>query len=149
MSPLSGKENFRLYRDDGLATVNNNSGPVLERMRKNIFSIFKNEGLSTTIDTNLIETDFLHVTFILQTRKYFPFRKVNNKQQIIKQLCKMINERLPELSCNEEEFNKPKLLYEETQWESNYKAPLKFEKPQYNTKRNRLRKVILFNPKFS
>ena len=61
----------------------------------------------------------------------------------------MINERLPELSCNEEEFNKPKLLYEETQWESNYKAPLKFEKPQYNTKRNRLRKVILFNPKFS
>ena len=160
MSPLLGKENFGLYRDDGLATVNNKSGPVLERMRKDIFSIFKNEGLSITIDANLIETDFLHVTFNLLTRKYFPFRKVNSKplhihaksnhpHTIIKQLPKMINERLPELSCNEEKFNKPKPLYEETQWESNYKASLKFEKPQYNTNRNRLRKVIWFNPQFS
>ena len=30
--------------------------------------------------------------------------------------------------------------------ESNYKVSLKFEKPQYNIKRNRLRKVMWFNP---
>ena len=40
-------------------------------------------------------------------------------------------------------------MYEEALPESNYKASLKFEKPQYNTKKNRLRKVIWFNPPFS
>ena len=33
--------------------------------------------------------------------------------------------------------------------ESNFKASLKFETPQYNTKRNKLRKVIWFNPLFN
>ena len=79
LSPLLEKENFGLYRDDGLATVNNSIGPVLDRIKKDIISIFKNEGLSITIETNLIETDLLDVTFNLLTGKYFPFRKVNNK----------------------------------------------------------------------
>ena len=65
LSPLLGKENFGLYRDDGLATVNSSSGPVLDKMRKDIISIFKNEGLSITIETILIETDFLDFTFNL------------------------------------------------------------------------------------
>ena len=131
-------------------------------MRKDIISIFKNEVLSITIETNLIETDFLDVTFNLLTGKYFPFRKVINKplyinakshhpHAIIKELPKvinMVNKRSSELSCNQEEFNKAK-SYEEALSESNYKASLKFEKPQYKTKRNRLRKVIWFNPPFS
>ena len=94
------------------------------------------------------------------TGKYFPFRKVNNKplyinaksnhpHTTIKELPKMKNKRLSELSCNQEEFNKAKPLYKEALLESNYKASIKFEKPQYNTKRNRLRKVIWFNPPFS
>ena len=105
LPPLLGKKNFRLCRDDGLATVNSCSGPVLDKMRKDIISVFKNEGLSITIETNLIETDFLDVTFNLLTGKYFPFRKVNNKPlyrnaksnhplTIIKELPKMINKRL-------------------------------------------------------
>ena len=80
LSPLLGKKKQGcLYRDDGFATVNSSSGPVLDRMRKDIISIFKNESLSITIGTNLIETDILDVTFNLLTRKYLPFRKVNNK----------------------------------------------------------------------
>ena len=39
-------------------TVNSSNSPVLDRMRKDIISILKNEGLSVTIETNLIETDF-------------------------------------------------------------------------------------------
>ena len=73
------------------------------------------------METNLIETDFLDVTFNLLTGKYFPFRKVNNKplytnaksnhpHTTIKELHKMINKRLPKLSCNQEEFNKAKPL---------------------------------------
>ena len=73
LSPLLGKENFGLHRDDSLATVNSSSSPVLDRVRKDIIPILKNEGLSITIETNVIETDFFDVTFSLITQKYFPF----------------------------------------------------------------------------
>ena len=77
LSKLLGKDNVGLYRDDGLAAIKSTSGPVLDKMRKNIITLFKNEGLGITIDTNLIETDFLDVTFNLATGKFFPYRKPN------------------------------------------------------------------------
>ena len=91
-------------------------------MRKKIIGLFKEEGLTITIDTILIKTDFLDVTFNLSTGKFFPFRKPNNvplyinvksnhPSTIIKDLPKMINERLSELSCNKDEFYKAELLY--------------------------------------
>ena len=66
------------YRDDGLAAINNANGPKLDRIRKDIIALFKEEGLSITIETNLNEADFFDVTFDLSTRKYFPFQKANN-----------------------------------------------------------------------
>ena len=63
LSLLLVKEKFGLPRHDGFATGKSSSGPVLDRMKKNIISLFKNEGLSITAETNLIETDFLDVTF--------------------------------------------------------------------------------------
>ena len=65
LSPLLAKENFGLYRDGGLATVNSSSGPVLPRMRKDIISIFKNEGLSITTETNSSKQTFwmVHSTY--------------------------------------------------------------------------------------
>ena len=95
----------------------------------------------------------MDVTFNPITGKYFPFRKVNNKPLYIsaklnyasiKEIAKMINKRLSELSCNQEEFNKAKPFYEEFLSESNYKASLQFEKLQYNTNKNRLYKVFFF-----
>ena len=67
LSSLIGRKNVGLYKDDGLAAINSSSGPVLDKMRKNIIALFNNEGLSTTIETNLFETDFLDVTFNLAT----------------------------------------------------------------------------------
>ena len=64
---LIGSKNIGLYRDDGLGAINNSSGPVLVKMRKNIIALFKNEDLSITIETNLFETDFIDVTFNLAT----------------------------------------------------------------------------------
>ena len=78
LSPLStviDKSNVGLYRDDGLAAINNANGPKLDRIRKDIIALFKEEGLSITTETNLIETDLLDITFNLATKKYFPFRK--------------------------------------------------------------------------
>ena len=52
------EKKFILYRDDSLATVSSGSGPVLDRMRMEIISLFKNEGLPMTIEINLIKADF-------------------------------------------------------------------------------------------
>ena len=75
---LLGSNNVGLYRDDGLAIVHKANGPKVDRLRKDIISLFKYEGLSVKIDTNLIETDFSDVSFNLNTGKYFPFKKLNN-----------------------------------------------------------------------
>ena len=72
LSKLLGNDNVRLYKDDGLAEIKSTSSPILDKVRKNIITLFKEEGLRITIDTNLIETDFLDVTFNLATGKFFP-----------------------------------------------------------------------------
>ena len=116
LSTVIDKSSIGLYRDDGLTAIKNAKGPKLDRTRKDILPLFKEEGLSITIDTNLIETDFLDVTFNLATKKYFPFRKANNTPLYInafsnhppitiKQLPKMISKRISDLSCNKEQFN--------------------------------------------
>ena len=79
IKPLFGSNNVGFYRDDGLAIVHKANGLKVDRLRKDIISLFKDEGLSITINTNLIETDFLDVSFNLNTGKYFPFKKLNNK----------------------------------------------------------------------
>ena len=59
LSSLIGRKNVRLCRDDGLTAINSSSGPVLDKMRKSIIALFKNEGLSITIKTNLQKQTFL------------------------------------------------------------------------------------------
>ena len=149
-----------LYRDDGLAAINSCSGPILDRTRKNIIALFKKEGLNITIAANLLETNFLDVTFNLVTEKYFPYRKPNNDPlninaksnhppTIIKDLPKMINKRLSDLSCNEDEFKRAKPLYENALKEGGYKAEMKYETSENTNNRNRQRKILWFNPPFS
>ena len=88
LNPLStviDRSSVGLYRD-GLAAINNTNGPKPDRTRKDITALFKEEGLSIAIETNLIKTDFIDVTFNLVTKKYFPFRKANNKPLYINAL---------------------------------------------------------------
>ena len=72
LSKLLGNDNVRLYKDDGLAAIKSTSSPMLDKMSKNIITLFKEEDLRITIDTNLIETGFLDVIFNLATGKFFP-----------------------------------------------------------------------------
>ena len=129
-------------------------------MRKNIIALFKEKGITITIDTNLIETEFLNVTFILATGKLFPCRKPNNlplylnvksnhSLTIMKDLPKMISRRLSELSCNEDEFDKAKLLYEKSLRESGYKTSVSYAQTEVKTSKNRSWNIIWFNPPFS
>ena len=105
LSSVVQKEHIGLYRDDGLAVITNANGPKMDKIRKTITGLFKQEGLSITIETNLSATDFLDVTFDLAANKYFPYRKPNDRPlyinaksnhppAVIKELPKMINRRL-------------------------------------------------------
>ena len=58
----------------------------------------------------------------------------------------MINKRLSDLSCNEEEYEKAKLLYETALNESGYKTTLTYTKTTNVNNRNRARNIIWFNP---
>ena len=73
LSTVIDKVGVGSYRDDGLAAINNANGPKLDRIRKDIITLFKEERLSIPAETNLIETDFLDVTFNLEAKKYFLF----------------------------------------------------------------------------
>ena len=120
LAPLTGTKNITLYRDNGLAVINQANGPKMDMIRKDIIALFKSEGLSITID--LIETNFLHVSFNLAMDKCFRYRKPNNTPlyihsesnhppSITKQLPSMTRKHTLNLSCNENEFSKAKPLY--------------------------------------
>ena len=159
LSKLIEKKDGGLYRDDGLAVVKNATGPKLDKLRKSITKMFKDHGLAITIEIDLAITDFLDVTFDLKAEKFYPFRKPNNKPlyinamsnhppSIIKQLPKMVNKRISELSCDEAEFDKCKHTYSNALKESGHEARMSYESNPAK-RRNRKRQVIWFNPPFS
>ena len=61
----------------------------------------------------------------------------------------MINKRLSDLSCKEEEYEKTKLLYETALNESGYKTPLTYTNKTNVNNRNRAGNIIWFNPPYS
>ena len=61
----------------------------------------------------------------------------------------MTSNRISSLFCDETEFNKAKITYKTALKNRGYQATLKFKKIPQNTRRNRNRKVIWFNPPFS
>ena len=159
---LINKNDCRLYRDDGLLTLRNVNGQQIDRMRKNIIKIFKDIGSAIDVEINLKIVDFLDITFNLNNGTHRPYKKPNdllsciNKSsdhlpQIINQLAKTIHERLSRNSSNEEVFNLSKNQYEKALRDIGYtKFELKFNKASTKqTKRNRQRNIIGFNPPFS
>ena len=66
---IIGKSNVGLYRDDGLAILENTPGPDTERIKKKIIKFFQQNGLKISIDANVVQANFLDVTFNLQSDK--------------------------------------------------------------------------------
>ena len=120
----------------------------------------KEEGLSITIEATLIETDFLDATFSLAKTKYFPFLKANNTPvylnafsnhppTAIKQLPKMINKRILDLSCNKE-FDKVKSVYESAlNYNVHFSSMSYNNRNTQNARRNKNIKVIWLNSPYS
>ena len=78
LSDILHKNQLGLYGDDGLASVENRSGPEIERLKKQIVRIFKKCRLNITIQANLCVVNFLDVQFDIIKGTYQPYRKPDN-----------------------------------------------------------------------
>ena len=157
------KEEFGLYRDDGLAALRNISGPESERIRKKFIKIFKENHFNLEIRCNLKIVDYLDVTFNLNDGSYRPYHKPNDELMyvhqesnhppaITKQLPLSIQARLRSLSSSKEIFDESVKPYQEALNRSGYKHILKYEdEPAVKKRRrgNRQRDIIWFNPPYS
>ena len=76
-------------------------------------------------------------------------KQSNHPNQILKQLPITINERLNNLSSNQESFNRIKHNYQSALKSANHKFNLAYQNPNKTTKKQRKRKIIYFNPPFS
>ena len=151
-----------LYRDDGLG-VSSLSPKQLEGTKKKICSIFKNLGLSITIEANKKIVDFLDVTMNLENDTYKPFikpndnplyvsRESNHPPNVTKNIPAAVNRRLSAISSNEEMFWSAAPLYQEALNKSGYNYKLKYEPPldtSEKKKRSRKRIITWFNPPFA
>ena len=108
------------------------NGQQIDQLRKKIIKIFKEIGFKIDIETNLKIVDFLDITFNLIISSYKPCKKPNdallyiNKNfnhppQIIKELPKIINNRLSRNSSNADIFNSFKEEYKTALKNSGYK----------------------------
>ena len=148
------------YRDDGLATFNNISGPQAEKIKKDFQNIFRENGLEIIIQCNMKIVNYLiDLTLDLTNGTYRPYHKPDNivdyvhKQSnhppnIIKQIPLSFETRLSNTSCNEEVFNESATFYEEDL------NKLKFRQCQHQhqqsaSRNNRKRKITWFNPPYN
>ncbi|XP_047142690.2 uncharacterized protein LOC124816972 [Hydra vulgaris] len=163
-SQYYNKEDFGLYRDDGLAVFKNKNGQQMEKLKKHITLIFKKNDLQITIQSNLKIVKYLDVTLNLSNDTFQPYSKPDNQiryihsnsnhpPSIIKAIPRNIEQRLSSMSSNEIFFKKAIPPYEEALKKSVYKLNLTYQpqiiSSQNQQKKQRKRNIIWYNPPFS
>ena len=163
ISEKLNKPNIGLYRDDGLAVLENANGHQIDNFRKKLTKIFKDHNLKITIICNIKTVDFLDITFDLLNNSFKPYSKPNNNPRyvninsnhppsIIKQIPKSVEKRINNNSCNKEVFDHSANYYNNILSSSGYKEKIKFnQKTQTsnNKNNNRRRNIIWYNPPYS
>ena len=123
-----------LYRDDML-TMSEGRGQTMDKKRKAMISIFKEEGLTVTCKTNLDRVQFLDVLFDLKDNSYKPYHKMNSKVQYVSKWSNHprvvldnipigINQRLANISSDENAFNSEKSIFQEALKNAGYNHEL-------------------------
>ena len=119
ISEKYNKKDFGLYRDDGLEAAKNKSGPITEKIKKNIQKIFKENKLDIVTQCNMKIVKYLDVSLNLNNSNYKPYRKpdneilythkdLNHPPSILKQIPTSIEKIISTLSSNETTFNESK-----------------------------------------
>ena len=134
----------------------------MEKIKKQLQKVFKNNGLDVVIECNMKIVNYLDITFNLNDGTYRPYQKPDNLIQyihvesndlpnIIKPVPKTIRKCLSQLSSNEDIFNESAPFYEDKLQQSGYQQKLNYN--PVNTKthnnRNHKRNIIWFNHPFS
>ena len=139
-SNIFNHNEFGIYRDDGMAVIRSKSPRTAENTTKKLIKLFKNFDFKITVESGLIQTNFLDVSFNILNSSYRPYNKpnspilyVNNNsnhpKQILKQLPITINQRLINLSNNEDSFNNIKQTYQNSLNSANYKHKIVYNQP--------------------
>ena len=76
-------KSYRLYRDEYLAILRNNSSPEAEKLRKKFQNLVKEKDLDIVVKCNLEITNYLDITLNLNDGSYRPYRKTNEKTNYI------------------------------------------------------------------
>ena len=163
MKDILNPKEYGLYRDDGLIVHECSAGKV-ERTSKAIRKLFSKHGFNITIETGQKRVEFLDIILDLNNDTYRPYKKENSEtvyvhkqsnhpEYIKREIPRMVNKRLNNLSKIKCDFEFIKDGYQETLKKSDYKADLKYADKGQDTiqgsKRRRKRKVIYFQPPFS
>ena len=118
------KKSTGLYRDDGLAILQNLSGSEIEWKHKDVIEMFKTAGLNITIQAGFHIANFLDVQFNLNNGTYQTYRKpdntpvyINKKSNhppvLLKQLPKSIVKQISDISSDENIFCNSIPMYSE------------------------------------
>ena len=135
----------------------------MERLAKDMRSVFSGCGFKITIEAGLKRVEFLDVILDLNNDSYRPFKKPNTETiymsnesnhpgYIKKQIPNMVNQRLNMLSKSKSEFDFVKENYQDALKKSKFTSELTYkENPSTssNSKKKRRRKIIYFQPPFS
>ena len=152
-------QNFGLYRDDGLAAFNAKPRDI-EKIKKGICKVFRDNDLKITKEANTTKVNFLDVMLDLRSEKYYPYTKEgniplhihkesNHQPSILKNIVKSINKRLSNISLDKECFDSAKGIYQEALNKSGYRYNLSFQPSQPPRQRNtRQRNILWFNPPY-
>ena len=131
------------------------SGRQIEKLNKDLHKLFNDNGFKITIDPFATTANFLDVTFNLEDESYKPFRKdnevplyinikSNHPPHIKRELPKMINKRVSDLSSSEEVFEREKHIYEQALRNSGYNADLQYIEENNNAQRKKQQRNILW-----
>ena len=70
-------QSIGLYRDDGLAAFNKTPKEI-EKIKRELCKIFRENDLKITIEANKTIVNFLDITLDLQSGKHYPYTKEGN-----------------------------------------------------------------------
>ena len=152
-----------LYRDDGLGVMKRLGKPEIERKKKRIIQIFKDNGLKVIVQAHLRSAQFLDVEFDLMNIIFRPYRKPNsdplyiNKQSnhpptVLKRVPLSFPRRFSDISSTEDVFQQSLPAYEMALHSSGFQDTLSYLVPNTQSNRrsrSRRRKVIWYNPPYS
>ena len=123
ISKIIDNAHLGLYRDDGLALITNCNSQKLDRIKKKLHQIFKDEGLKITVELCDENVDFLDISLNVSVKSNRPYKKPNdtplyiNKmsnhpKSIINNIPDMVSKRLSNLSSDKRSFLDTKHAYE-------------------------------------